>query len=302
LKGFNFDPRDLRGIGIQIQKLEKPNGLAGGSADPAQTKLNFGKRSKEENPKVRKVDVDVEGSGITMTVQLPSSQSQSQTNSNSHPPSSQSQPKANTEIQESTDISSVNADTNPHPLPNPHSTQAPSPGTASNLHLPSFSQVDREAFEALPTQLRSEIKQEYSRRSASPALSALADTRPPSLSPQKKRTTDKGTPLSRIAQALAPRTKDGGARSTAILGGGANGRTGGDDETGMEGLQRGNLFERCAGQRELRGSKVVVTRAELERLGIDARVFYELPKEMQMEQLASARFEKSFGAKRKRKK
>lgn len=62
----------------------------------------------------------------------------------------------------------------------------------------------------------------------------------------------------------------------------------------MDGLKRGNIFERCAGQTKERGTRVVVSRTELEKLGLDPRVFYELPKEVQLEQLASARFDKSF--------
>ena len=66
----------------------------------------------------------------------------------------------------------------------------------------------------------------------------------------------------------------------------------------MDGLKRGTIFERCAGQSDERGTRVVVSRKELERLGMNARVFYELPKEVQLEQLANRRFEKSFGGER----
>ncbi|KAJ7590708.1 hypothetical protein C8J56DRAFT_540169 [Mycena floridula] len=40
LKSFHFDPRDLRGIGIQIQKLEPTSGVAPG---PGQAQLQFGR-------------------------------------------------------------------------------------------------------------------------------------------------------------------------------------------------------------------------------------------------------------------
>lgn len=279
LKAFAFDPRDLRGIGIQIQKLEMVDKT---DSHCGQTKLGFEKRPKEakEMPKKKERKTEpllssgeIEKSGVKLTVQPPSSQSDAHSKA-----TKSSQGSDDLDVQEF--------------IPDPNQrTQLPKAGEASNLFLPSFSQVDRSAFEALPTQMRTEIHQEYSRRSASPALSAFSETRPPSLSPPKRLKTDKGIPLSRIAQALAPRTKDGSARSGAILGKG---------ETGMDGLKRGNLFERCVGQTKERGSRVVVSRAELEKLGLDTRVFYELPKEVQLEQLASARFEKSFGKKGKK--
>lgn len=279
LKGFAFDPRDLRGIGIQVQKLEKADGSSALMIE-GQTRLGFEKKPKEdkESPKKKEREREplfssgeAEKSGVKLTVQAPSSQSESP-----------SQSKKNSQESDKT----AEVEEIPHDPNQP--TQPPQPGEASNLFLPSFSQIDRAAFEALPTRLRGEIHQEYSRRSASPALSAISDTRPRSLSPPRRLMTDKGTPLSRIAQALAPRTKDGSARSGAVSGLGKG-------ETGMDGLKRGNIFERCAGQTSERGTKVVVSRVELEKLGLHPRVFYELPKEVQLEQLASARFEKLFG-------
>ena len=62
--------------------------------------------------------------------------------------------------------------------------------------------------------------------------------------------------------------------------------------------------QRARSMTKERGTKVVVSRVELGRLGLDPRVFYELPREVQLEQFASARFEKSFGGvqgKRKKK-
>ncbi|EJD01689.1 DNA/RNA polymerase [Fomitiporia mediterranea MF3/22] len=244
LKGFAFDPRDLRGVGIQIQKLEKASESNSHSGELGQAKLSFKKVSKE--PKEKKEEKEEKIPPVVLTVQPPSSQSAD-----------------DDEVQEIKP-----------------STPPPADGVASNLALPSFSQVDRSSFEALPDSLKKEIKTEYSRRSASPALSAISDDRTPSLSPPKKRTTNKGTPLSRITQALAPRSRDGSARSGASAG-----------------IQKQNIFERCGEQKETRGSRVVVTRAELVKLGIDPKVFYELPSDVQMEQLASARFARSFGSK-----
>ncbi|KAI5117254.1 hypothetical protein M0805_006417 [Coniferiporia weirii] len=234
LKSLAFDARDLRGIGIQIQKLEKASESTERTRELAQAKLAFRKLPKEEK----------ERSDISLSVQPPSSP---EDNVHTGPPSA-----------------------------------AGATTTVSNLALPSFSQVDRTAFEALPTGLRDEITAEYSRRSASPALSAFSETAR-SLSPPPRRTTDRGTPLRRITQALAPRVRSGDALSAAA-----------------GSAQKHNIFERCQVQGGSRGTKVEVTRVELARLGIDPRVFAELPQEMQLEQLTSARFTRSFGAKAKK--
>lgn len=229
LKSFAFDPKELRGIGIQVQKLEKASDIR--SDGLGQSKLGFQKLKKSSSPSKASTSKAVEGDEEAPHIVV-------------HQPSSQD----DDEIQE---------------IPPPESDN---PASASNLFLPSFSQVDRTAFEALPSDIRVEIKQEYHRRSASPALSAISDGAS-SLSPSKIRTTSKGTPLSRITQALAPRSR-----------------------SSLSNLKH-NIFEKCQGRKP----QVEVTREELRRLGIDPLVFMELPKELQLEQLASARFTKSFG-------
>lgn len=229
LKSFAFDPKELRGIGIQVQKLEKASDIR--SDGLGQSKLGFQKLKKSSSPSKASTSKAVEGDEEAPHIVV-------------HQPSSQD----DDEIQE---------------IPPPESDN---PASASNLFLPSFSQVDRTTFEALPSDIRDEIKQEYHRRSASPALSAISDGAS-SLSPSKIRTTSKGTPLSRITQALAPRSRS--SLSNA----------------------KHNIFEKCQGRKP----QVEVTREELRRLGIDPLVFMELPKDLQLEQLASARFTKSFG-------
>lgn len=229
LKSFAFDPKELRGIGIQVQKLEKASDFR--SDGLGQSKLGFQKLKKSSSPSKASTSKAVEGDEEAPHIVV-------------HQPSSQD----DDEIQE---------------IPPPESDN---PASASNLFLPSFSQVDRTAFEALPSDIRDEIKQEYHRRSASPALSAISDGAS-SLSPSKIRATSKGTPLSRITQALAPRSR-----------------------SSLSNVKH-NIFEKCQGRKP----QVEVTREELRRLGIDPLVFMELPKELQLEQLASARFTKSFG-------
>ncbi|OCB87229.1 DNA/RNA polymerase [Sanghuangporus baumii] len=267
LKSFAFDPKDLRGVGIQITKLEKASEAGAKPGELGQAKLSFrtvqkeesiGKKEREEEKRRDKEKKNVTMGVPCLTVQPPSSHSQSQGNTSD-------------EVQEIKPESGF-------------SSPPPAKGAASNLALPSFSQVDRSSFEALPDTLKTEIKAEYSRRSASPALSAISDGDPdrtPWLSPLKRLATNKGTPLSRITQALAPRSREGSLRSGVSKGI----------------FEKQNIFERCEKQKEVRGSKVVVTRDELKKLGIDTRVFHELPPEVQMEQLASARFSRSFGKK-----
>lgn len=279
MKSFTFDPKELRGIGIQIQKLEKAlTSAQDGSRELAQSKLVF-KTMKEsvcssqessqplKKPTTPEVDISIV------------------------PPSSSPKNNDNDDDEEIIEIAAP---------PSPKHTQPPKKGEASTLALPSFSQVDNTVFSALPTQMREEIKGEYSRRSASPARTALGehmDAR--SLSPPRRGNgggggvrTNKGTPLSRITQALAPRTRTGDARSSASAAAARSAAAQADPEGGGGG---GNIFERCERQKERRGTKVEVTRVELRRLGIDIEVFLELPVELQLEQLASARFGRSFG-------
>ena len=164
---------------------------------------------------------------------------------------------------------------------------------SERLDLPSLTQIDPSALEALPADIRAEIRNEYNRRSASPALSILS-TEDGSIidgHSEKIRTTDKGTPLRRITQALAPRNAAGQ----------------------LPGVY-GNIFERCKARAKARsvsiengpssaeesspikvGIKVKVTGEELKKLGIDPFVFAELPTDLQLEQLSSARFAHSFG-------
>lgn len=257
LKSLGFEPCDLRGIGIQIQKLEKASSTATRQSRQGQSKLPFNIISKKKEASEDDANKGENNGELILTVQPPSSQGEDE-------------------------IEIIVPGSTP---PTAKSEEEEKEGMASNLFLPSFSQVDRSAFESLPTQIRKEITTEYARRSASPAFSAISDDRTsPSLSPPKRKTTDKGTPLSRIVQALAPRSRDGEARSAA-----------------SRNIVKMNIFERCEKQKERRGTRVEVTRAELAKLGLDARVFYELPTELQLEQLANARFERSFGKGKKEK-
>ncbi|KAI0355132.1 hypothetical protein OH77DRAFT_1504410 [Trametes cingulata] len=172
LKSFNFDPRELRGIGIQIQKLEKASGAS--DSELGQAVLPFKRVEASEQgrgraaPKENMSDDAGEGRGPEIAVQPPS--------------------------QEDDDIQILD-----HPS-----------GKAqlkAEVDLPSFSQVDMSVFEALPDDVRKELEEEYRRRSATPGP-APKDPSPPPPEPQKKfNITVKGNNVKRITRQLAPRNR-----------------------------------------------------------------------------------------------
>ena len=174
------------------------------------------------------------------------------------------------------------------------------PKCEGTLDLPSFSQVDEEVLSALPEDVRKELDDEYNRRSAtptgavSPSLSEHdkevipppTEGISPGESPKKqtpgsstRKTTDRGTPLSRITQALQPRNRTSISPYKSKLFSKRNVVT-----DGAEGSSSGSTV-----------GAVKVSDAELNKLGIDAEVFRALPRELQSEQLARARFSRSFG-------
>src|SRR6267154_3808275 len=69
------------------------------------------------------------------------------------------------------------------------------------VDLPSFSQVDKDVFDALPGDVRKELELEYERRSRSPmpAVQPSHDVRP--------KITVKGVNVKRITQQLAPKNR-----------------------------------------------------------------------------------------------
>jgi DNA repair protein REV1 len=129
--------------------------------------------------------------------------------------------------------------------------------------LPSFSQVDKEVFDALPEDLRQELQAEYKRRSTSPC--PIPDPPPPEKLTSK--TTIKGTNLKRITQQLAPRSRP------------------------MMKSSKNPLFARRDGP-----SSVRISEAELRKLDIDPEVFTILPVDVQREQLIMARHVKTGGS------
>jgi DNA repair protein REV1 len=132
LKSLHFDPMELRGIGIQVQKLEKADFQASGSMDQQQAVLPFkpATNSRKESmvDKARPIRVEaVEQTGV------------------------------------------IDLTTSP-PTSSPRGQDAHKPAARSEIYdLPSYSQVDISVLEALPEDLRAELESEYKRRSVTPA-------------------------------------------------------------------------------------------------------------------------------------
>lgn len=174
LKSFNFDPKDLRGIGIQIQKLESNS--TPGNPDAGQAQLPF---KRLETPTKSGDDAsssrsDAKDPDIFQVVVQPPSD----------------------------DIVDVSHTVNEQSVAGPSKAQDPT------TELPSFSQVDMEVFDALPDDVRKELEAEYKRRSHPPESVSLGN--PPHRSEPRDmfpKITVKGTNVKRITQQLAPKTR-----------------------------------------------------------------------------------------------
>ncbi|KAF5373889.1 hypothetical protein D9758_000797 [Tetrapyrgos nigripes] len=244
LKAYNFNPKELRGIGIQIQKLEPASGAP---TEPGQGRLSF---QKVERTKPSEDAVKARREAISKALEEARA-AEAQTPIVKEPLRSRST-----------------------------SVQPPAFG------LPSFSQVDKSVFNALPDDIRSELEIEYKRRSASPfpvperaSTTPATDAKPkpkPSpltrnnaLFPFPKKIFIKGTNrpnVKRITQQLAPQ------RAPAYS------------------PNKKNLFMKRPG---LAAWKVPET--ELRKLNIDPEVFAMLPKNIQREQITAARLLKTMG-------
>lgn len=211
LGSWGFDPKELRGIGIQIQKLDTPS--PSDATDPGQVKLPFQARSSKTN-----VQDNTEQGAIPMPMII------------TEPPSPED------------------------PLQNQAGPSRPLP----TLDLPSFSQVDKDVFDALPDDVRKELEVEYQRRSRSPV--------PPEQPAHNVRPKImvKGVNVKRITQQLAPKNR------TSVS------------------PRKNTLFAK----REV-PSYMRVSDAELRKLDIDPDVFAALPVDLQREQVIMARHARS---------
>lgn len=130
LKSFDIPPHELRGLGVQIQKLEPNNATS--APEPGQARLPF-------QPKAISVQSVVQDEDTPEIAVQPAS-----------PPRADDPVSVGGQQEEGT-VQPIRAPT-------------------TEPDLPSFSQVDMSVFQALPTQIRGELEAEYKRRSASPAV------------------------------------------------------------------------------------------------------------------------------------
>ncbi|KAI0333117.1 DNA repair protein [Cubamyces sp. BRFM 1775] len=175
LKSFNFDPRELRGIGIQIQKLEKASGVQ--EAELGQALLPFKRVETSKQPRWEAV-AKVADSGRLDKGKAPEIAIQ--------PPS-----------QEDDEIQIIEKPSGLEQV-------------KDEVDLPSFSQVDMSVFEALPDDVRKELEAEYRRRSATPGPAPKDPVPSPSPPPEPEKKSSlliKGVNVKRITRQLAPRNR-----------------------------------------------------------------------------------------------
>ena len=236
LKSFNFDSKELRGIGIHIQKLESSSSLI---SDQGQATLSF------KPPKLPLVVGPMKEVNQT-------SRKQSQTTSDP--------------VKLKTDVVLQENELIPD--------------------LPSFSQVDMTVFEALPREVREELENEYKRRSASPfpgadvpvkkSVSRAPSAVPPSnlkrsITPKVfSQRTSNATNVKRITQQLAPRSRASISPN------------------------KSSLYAWALKPKSKKG--ITVSEKALQELNLDPGVFFELPIEVQSEQLAMARILRDKGS------
>ena len=288
LRSFNFEPQELRGIGIQIQKLEKA------TANPAAPELGQGlisfkprdkessksdsssKRKEKEKRPITSWPVPTNPGAIVI--------------SSDNPPAEIRLSPPQIEVGVVAEIADTGVEQDP--------TTAIVKRTTESFHfdLPSFSQVDMSVFEALPDDVRRELEAEYSRRSVPPPAEAQeiaapmtteatnAVAGPSRLSaPIKREAWGDRMPKNskRIAQQLAP--KRGGAVVPQK-----------DHwEALTKWLEKPKKFK---GTRA--GPSHVVYDAspnQLRSLGIDPEVFSLLPPEIRREQLSGAKIAMETG-------
>ncbi|KAH9842469.1 DNA repair protein [Rhodofomes roseus] len=183
LKGFNFDPKELRGISIQIQKLEKgPAATVSGSGQAVLPfKAKPTRAAVEPDPTSSKSQAkrDVQAAGPSIVVEPPSQDEEIQI-----------------------------VERPPKLI-----------GATVAVDLPSFSQVDMSVFDALPDDVRKELETEYNRRSTTPAAEAgPSRSRSASIAEEQKlKITVKGTNVKHITRQLAPRNRTGMSPTKSTL-------------------------------------------------------------------------------------
>jgi DNA repair protein REV1 len=233
LKSFNFDPKELRGLGIQVQKLESSS--VSTNAPPGQAVLQF--RSKVG--------------------------------------SSKDEPRISNQLPSHAGDIAIGDPVKP----------------TVTFDLPSFSQVNRSVFDALPRDVREELQNEYKRRSASPFTSGAPPAAPanddvprppgpfgnrsntPSFFPPKP--PHRGPNVNRITQQLGPRSRASISPHKSAL-----------YHWAMRMAEK---------EKKKKAAGVRITDAALLDLKLDPEVFKVLPTKVQREQLIMARIIKEKG-------
>lgn len=245
LKSFSFDPKELRGIGIQIQRLETEDGTS--ARERGQTRLIFQPADREGMPNVLK---------STVGHLKPSSESDLLPHITVQPPSQ--------DLKELIEI------------------QTPNKMNDLMVELPSYSQVDHSVFDSLPEDIRQELQNEYDRvaKSKSPKSPSNDQQFPSEASSSKTKFKAPGKvqTLSRITRQLAPRSRPNLSPSKSP--------------------KQHPFYVKINDNIEQTKKEPVsadASDAELEGFGIDPVVFRALPADLRREQLAGARFAKTFG-------
>jgi DNA repair protein REV1 len=176
LKGMHFDPKELRGIGIHVQKLEKVLDAANAPTTAGQSALTFKKTGDD-------------------TKELPTTPPRKEL---LHPVITVESPLQDGAVEDPTVSSSGNRHLKPD----------------SAMHaLPSFSQVDPSFLEALPADIRAELELEYKRANSGQAVagpSRLPDADPTTVNKPPSVTNQEKQPPADIAlmtRQLAPKSR-----------------------------------------------------------------------------------------------
>lgn len=205
LKGFGFSPGELRGIGVQMTKLEPMKSAIDGSLESSQRRLQF-KVNTAEPPSARKASKVAEADPIQDDPETPKKNKQSETDHvpfgpaalNQSTPSrrplntlgtqfilpSQLDPKVIAELPEDIRSKLLRQGRRKSPIEGSHDSRDPSPTPTAKgraefalTALPAHSQLDPEILAALPPDVRREVLSQYA---------AAATPASPSRSPRRK--------------------------------------------------------------------------------------------------------------------